>query len=70
MAVAEAAASLQAMSSRAAEQQDIGIRGGGRAGVREAAWQRQHLHEGSGSSAEAAAGRQGGGGSVATAGRC
>ncbi len=51
-------------------QQDIGVRGGSRAVVAEAAWQRQHLHEGGGSSPEAVAGRQGGGGSVEAAGRC
>jgi hypothetical protein len=49
--VAEVAASQQAASSRAAGWQDIGVGGGGRVVAAEAAWQRQRLHEGSGSSA-------------------
>jgi hypothetical protein len=64
------AATQQAASSGAAGRQDIGVRGIGRAMAAEAAWQLQHLHEGSGSSAEAAAGQQGGGGSAAAAGQC
>ncbi len=69
-AVTEGAASQQAESSRVAWQQDIGVGGGSRAVTAKVAWQQQHLHNGGGRSAEAAAGRQGSGGSAAAAGQC
>jgi hypothetical protein len=70
-AVAATAATQQAVSSKVAGWQVIGVRGCGRAVVAEAAWQRQRLHKGGGSSTEAvAAGQQGGGGSAAAAGWC
>jgi hypothetical protein len=65
-AVAEAAASSQQTeSSGTVGRQDICIGGGSRAVGAEAVWQWQHLHKGSGSSAEVAAGRQGGRASAA-----